>query len=378
MMGGTRMIIAAAMLFVEIGKSLRTKCQIFKPISPGYTRPVKYMIWFSVPFVGVHTKAYARFKEKVLNPQSAEPWYVLDPRFPEVREYLINLYANFVTRYGIDGLKLDFVDTFNIAPEMQGVLGAGRDYDSVPEAIDRLLSDVMQHLRALNPEILIEFRQAYIGPLMRKYGNMLRAADVPNNFAGNRVRTLDVRLLSGETPAHADMVMWHPDEPVESAAMQILHTLFAVPQISVMLDRIPQAHVEMIRFLLRFWRDHRDVLLDGELTPLSPEVLYPVVLARTQEKLLAACYAENTRIRLTEPLPATILLVNGCFDDQMVLDVRHDGGERRLTVFTCTGAQTHSGKLTLDAGLHRIAIPLAGIAAMNLTENTKYLNKFSG
>jgi alpha-galactosidase len=63
-----------------------------------------------------------------------------------------------------------------------------------------------------------------------------------------------------------------------------------VPQISVLLDRIPPEHVDMLRFWLGFWREHRDVLLDGALEPLHPEAIYPVVLACTVSKLAAAAY----------------------------------------------------------------------------------------
>ena len=41
-----------------------------------------------------------------------QPWYVLDPRFPEVRQYLIDLYRSFITDYDMDGFKLDFIDSF--------------------------------------------------------------------------------------------------------------------------------------------------------------------------------------------------------------------------------------------------------------------------
>jgi hypothetical protein len=75
---------------------------------------------------------------------------------------------------------------------------------------------------------------------MRKYGNMFRAGDCPNDCASNRLRTLEIRLLCGNTAAHMDMLVWHHDDPVDRAALQILHALFAVPQISVMLDRLPE------------------------------------------------------------------------------------------------------------------------------------------
>ena len=245
---------------------------------------MKYIVWFSVPFVGIHSKAYRRFRDKVLDPAATTGWFVLDPRFPDVREYLVGLYAEFVKRYDVDGLKLDFVDTFELTRETRDSLGGGRDFDSVELAVDALLTDAMKRLRAVKSDILIEFRQSYTGPLMRKYGNMFRAGDVPNDFDGNRLHTTDVRLLSGATPAHSDMVMWHPDDSVESAAMQLVHTLFSVPQVSMLLDRLPADHTAMLRRYLSFWREHRDVLLDGSFEPHGASFLYPLVVARNDAK----------------------------------------------------------------------------------------------
>jgi alpha-galactosidase len=324
---------------------------------------LKYVLWFSVPFVGVHSRAHERFKDKFLDPDSPRPWNVLDPRFPDVRAYLIDIYKRFVIDYGIDGFKLDFVDAFRLTPQAGNAAGNGRDYESVPAAVNRLLTDVMSELTTLNLDILIEFRQSYIGPLMRKYGNMLRAMDVPNNFVGNRVNTLDVRLLSGETPAHADMFMWHPDEPVESAAMQIVHTLFAVPQVSVDLARIPAPHREMIRFYLAFWKQHRDVLLDGKLMPLRPGELYPVVLARSEGKMLAACYAGDV-VLLEGALPPTFIVVNGTMESRVVLELTQPCGERILTVTSCTGETLCTKALDLDAGVYRLELPPAGVAEL--------------
>ena len=56
----------------------------------------------------------------------------------------------------------------------------GRDFASVNEATDRMMTDVLAELRRVKPDVMIEFRQPYIGPLIRKYGNMFRASDCPN------------------------------------------------------------------------------------------------------------------------------------------------------------------------------------------------------
>ncbi len=324
---------------------------------------LKYILWFSVPFVGIHSKAYKRFKDKLLNPASQSGWFVLDPRFPEVRRYLTTLYEHFIRDYGIDGLKLDFVDAFNLTEETKDTHGDGRDFDSVPAAVDFLLTDIMQRLRAINPNVLIEFRQRYIGPLMRKYGNMFRAGDVPNDYPGNRVRTIDIRLLCGTTPTHSDMFMWHIDDSVESAAMQIIHTIFSVPQVSVLLDKIPKDHKEMIKFLLQFWRQNRDVLLDGELIPAEPGMLYPSVCARTDKKFLAAWYSD-TCVSINEKIPPELILVNGTFQNRVVMDLKQDIGNRDLKVTSYTGRKIRKEKINLLAGVHTIEVPPAGVAVL--------------
>lgn len=328
---------------------------------------MKYVLWFAVPFLGIHAEAYHQFRDKVLDPDSMRGWYVLDPRFPEVRRYLIDTYRRFVLDYHIDGFKLDFVDAFLLPMQGQPVLGGGRDYDSVPRAVDRLMTDVMNELRSIKPDVLIEFRQSYIGPLMRKYGNMLRAGDVPNDMTGNRVRTLDVRLLAGTTPVHADMLMWHPDEPVESAAMQIIHSLFAVPQISVLLDTIPADHLKMLRFYLDFWCEHRNVLMNGQLQPQRPGYLYPVVQASTAEKTLVAFYGTNIA-RITHQA-RTLILVNGTLEDDIALIFDEAPSMLDLTILSCTGDSVVAGeRVAFSKGQHLLRIPKAGVAILNKCE----------
>ena len=63
------------------------------------------------------------------------------------------------------------------------------------DAIDVLMTDVTETLRAINSEVLIEFRQPYVGPAIRKYGNMLRVADCPNDAICNRQDIVNLILL---------------------------------------------------------------------------------------------------------------------------------------------------------------------------------------
>jgi alpha-galactosidase len=320
---------------------------------------MKFLLWYSVPFVGRHSKAWERFSGMLLEEIERLGAGVLDPRFPEVREFLIETYESALREWDLDGFKLDFVDSFGASRET----GGGRDHDGVPEAVDRLLEDTIERLRRIKPDVMVEFRQSYVGPLMRKYGNMFRAMDCPNDAVENRMHTLDIRLLCGDTAAHSDMLMWHAEDPVHSAALQLVNVLFSVPQISVLLDRIPPEHVEMLRFWLGFWREHRDVLLDGTLEPLHPEAIYPVVLARTESKLAAAAYG-NAVVTLEEEIPSTLLVINGTPEQGVVLYVAEAAGARGIEVRDCRGRVTGTDNIELEAGLHKIDIPPAGMAVL--------------
>jgi len=129
---------------------------------------MKFMMWYSVPFCGKKSKAYQRFKGKFLTEN--HHWApVFDPRYPEVREYLIGKYVFALKDWNLDGFKLDFIDDFMAYPETILTLDDRRDYASVNEGVDRLMTDVMNALKAIKPDILIEFRQKYVGPAMSKW-----------------------------------------------------------------------------------------------------------------------------------------------------------------------------------------------------------------
>jgi len=136
-----------------------------------------------------------------------------------------------------------------------------------------------------------------------------------------------------------------------------------VPQISVLLDRIPTEHVEMLRLWLGFWREHRDVLLDGALEPLHPEAIYPVVLAHTESKLAAAAYG-NTVVPLEREIPSTLLVVNGTLEEGLVLYLADNAGTRRIEVQDCKERVTRTDSIGLETGLHQIDIPPAGVAVL--------------
>lgn len=322
---------------------------------------LKYILWYSVPFIGVHSRAWTTFQDKLLRPLNRPGEVgVIDPRYPDAREYLIRIYEKAVQEWDLDGFKLDFVDSFVSNPDAP-IHPDQVDTQSVPEAVDRLLSEVISRLRKLKPEICVEFRQCYIGPLMRKYGNMFRSADCPDDSVQNRVNTVDLRLLSGSTATHADMLMWHLDEPAESAALQFLNILFSVPQISVMLDRIPGDHLRMLRFWMGFWNRFRHVLLDAPIEPVSPELLYPAVSATRKGVQILVDYGSGL-VECRQDVER-LIVINAKREPGTVVKML-PWPQSWVRVYDCFGAPVEnriSGE-ALDGRLADLTIPPAGHA----------------
>jgi len=322
---------------------------------------MKYMLWYSVPFVGEYSKHWEQFKDKILY-QSPNPTFhagVLDPRYPEVRQYLIDTYLRALKEWNLDGFKLDFIDSFRAASKTPAP-NDSMDYTSVEEAVVRLMSDIMRSLRAVKEDILIEFRQSYIGPAMRTYGNMFRVGDCPADAITNRVGVVDLRLLSGNTAVHSDMLMWHKDDPVENAARQILSAIFGVVQISVRLEEMPADHLQMISFWTDFMARHRD-LLSAPIEVESPHNLYPLVRSRLGNEEAVALYDRHV-VTLSDA--STVYLFNATADESLVLRSLHRRA-MHAQVFDCMGRAVCS--MPLDSlPLHELSVPVSGYVLLTL------------
>lgn len=326
---------------------------------------MKFLLWYSVPLMGEKAKKYDLFKQKFLYYWEGQGAYVLDPRYPDVREFIINTYIRAVTDWNLDGLKLDFIDMFRPGPDTELTAANGRDYASVEQAADRLMTDLMRQLRTLKPDIMIEFRQPYIGPLMRKYGNMFRAADCPNMALVNRVRTTDIRLLCGNTAVHSDMFRWRDKEQVEMAALQILNIIFSVPQLSISINRFPQEYRDMIKFWIGYWRANREVLLDGLLTPAGVQENYSAIKSvLANKKTIVALYSH--RIITVEKYVTPLLdIINAKLSDSIWLETAIPLKNVIITIFNCKGVEMEKKTATLSAGVHVFKVPPSGLLQLH-------------
>ena len=319
---------------------------------------MKYMVWCGVPMMGLKARNYGRFKDKCLWTQR-DRWSnysCLDPRFPEVREHIITQCEKALRDWDLDGLKLDFIDAIAVRGTDPAIREnyAGRDLKALPLAVDRLMGELLARLKAIKPDVLIEFRQGYIGPAIRQYGNMLRASDCPGDLLANRARTANLRLTSGDSAVHSDMLEWHRDETAETAARYVLSTIFSTIQYSVMLRTCSEPHGRMIAHWLKFAKDHRNALLHGEFRPHHYEAFYPWIEAEDRAERIAAVYVVGTVVPADAAAKPNYVL-NGTGEGEIVVD---SATAATAKVFDTFGAER--GAVALTKGLNRVALPVSG------------------
>lgn len=325
-------------------------------VSDVHSLGMKLLLWFAVPFIGPETRIYEKFKDKVLYFRN-DKTFVADPRYPDVRKYIVDTYCRFLRDYDIDGFKLDFVDCIR-AKEESPSYNSDMDHITVDEAVKALLTEIVTETAKLKSDLLFEYRQSYIGPAINMFGNMLRVGDCAYDSLTNRLGIIHLRLLGYPVAVHSDMLYWSKNESISLCAFQLLNVMFSVPQISVILADSTDEQKELLKRFLSYWNENRDILLHGKLIPLRPENNFSSVTAEGKEKQITVLY---------EDLPFIYKNKNA--------DVFHNGNMNGIIlenpenkalvaeVFDCFGAQLEKMSVAPETVL-RINVPVRGMLAV--------------
>ncbi len=315
-----------------------------------------YLLWHALPFAGDRSRAGRQLAGQTLARLAELETSVLDPASEQVRAHLVDRLAAAVEQHGVDGLKVDFIDTF--------ARQAG-DLAAVSEGVRLLLAELDSRLRAAKPEVLVEHRQGYVGPGLWPYATMVRATDCPHNAVENRVRCADLRLTAGPLAVHADPLTWHPDERPEQIAVLLQSVLFATAQVSVDLARQSPEQLAALGFWLSVMREHVDLLQRGSFRPHRPELFYPLLEARDGGALAFGRYA---------PLPIAVggqwdrlLLANADPDTLVRLTFERPPGRLKLLVQDCLGTTVAEATTVVDTIELALRVPQGGLLTLSRT-----------
>ena len=318
---------------------------------------MKYVLWYSVPYMGYKSENFEHFKGKLLRKDDGQKTGILDPRYKEVREFLKNIYIKALNEWKLDGFKLDFIDLWHES-DSNAPYNAEMDIPALQDAVDVFMTDVITSLKKIKPDILLEFRQCYIGPNMRKYGNMFRVGDCPNDYTKNRVGVLDLRMHMGSSAVHSDMLMWNAGEKPELAALQIIGVLFGVLQYSAKLSTLTPDMEKMSRFWLDFMKEHRVLLLETPVMPYEPELLYTWAKSTRDNECMVAVYSIDKCVKPDDA--DTVYIANGCAGERVIIE---RDGKYLYKVQNCFGETVTEGTKEF-CGVNVIDVPVGGLLTL--------------
>lgn len=319
---------------------------------------MKCILWYSVPFVGEYSAIWNKFKHMLLHYDPILHAGILDPRYPQVRQYLVSVYLNAYAKWNLDGFKLDFIDSFRIYSDTPA-WNKEMDFHEIQDAVYSLMLEISQTLAIKNPELLIEFRQQYIGPQMRRFGNIFRVSDCPLSRVCNRTGITDLRLLSGNTAVHSDMIMWAPNESPENVGVLLINCIFAALQISVKLGEITPKQLNVLRHYLDFSIKYQDVLLSGAFSVRNPLAQYPAVSSSKRGIFIQAVYDSRQIVEFPNTNVTLYWLLNGTTGTSIGI-IFPDPQQGTLTVFNCSGEIVTYKKNISFTEIIQISIPSGG------------------
>ncbi len=279
---------------------------------------LRVVLWIAPLLLGEQSAAFHDFERFAPAAKASLNCRILDPRHPEVRRRIVDLLAELVRAFGVDGFKLDFL---NEAMIYAGTESHG-DVDDVGLAMELLLSELRESILAEKEEFLIEFRHPYVSPAISPFANVLRADDCPGDALIHRGAIVDARLVSGARVVHSDPILWDPAN-VTSLVRQFQAAIFAVPQLSMPLHALDPDHVAAARELITWWRSHRATLLDGVLHCSPPADGYRRITASAGVDEIVAVYGECI-VSIPSVGAANIVIVNATPWSRVIIDVESD------------------------------------------------------
>lgn len=301
---------------------------------------LKYILWVAPFMIGYDSEVARRYAHLLTTGREPIRFHNLSPWHDETESIITALLLRLVTDYGLDGLKIDFIDSVII----NSVRLPGASDETLGRRVYDILNGVIGRLREHNPDILIEFRNSYSNLVSRRYANIYRCADVPINFAVNRWQACLLRLLTPDRAVHLDPALWHPSDTDENVAVHLINLLVGVPMVSIQLDEYPQSHIDLIRHWIGFYNAHWQTLIRGNFRPTITGTSIPVVYFDGQDETIITLF-ENVEVTLSNA-HSPIWILNASLRPAVHLDAGDLHGTFRVRAYDKFGNLTADDNLS--------------------------------
>jgi len=250
---------------------------------------MKIALWYSQPFIGAHKYIFEKFDERYLQYRtSSQP--ILDIRYPEVRQYITEMYTNIINEWQIDGIWFNYLNGYYPDEHIIITEDRGRDFVSVRKALDSLRIQMEYEMAYINPEISINQSYQAVGPLHTSNTKTI------NGFLGVTVlpevreKMVNNRLMYGEYSPFMEVMGIHPKDPAIDLAKKFQSILFATPYVSYFSYTLPEDLQKTLRFWIRYWKSNTEYLLQSDFKAFNPVQRYTVIQAGNHAKNIIAFY----------------------------------------------------------------------------------------
>jgi alpha-galactosidase len=299
-------------------------------------------LWYSLPFMGGNPVVMKKFEGKYIRYRAPRQMYVLDPRYPEVRKYLVSTYANFLNEWQFSGYWFDFLKGFY--PKEGAIIeqDKGRDFVSIDLAVDTLYADMKTRLRTIKPNVFMGQQFSVVGPNLVSYQNFLTGFVGVENTQVVREKMVNNRLLYGKYTPFMEVVAFTPRESVEDVARKLQSVLFGNPYLSFYTTTLPEASKQTIRFWLNYWKKNYKVIFEGNFEPMQVSRFYPVIKVANEQKIIYMVY-EDYAINLPIALNNPIDVINSKTTGNIQFQLSKSDAQYNYEIFDCKGVSTEKG-----------------------------------
>jgi len=299
-------------------------------------------LWYSIPFVGGNPVVLKKFEGKYIRYRAPRQMYVLDPRYADVRKYLVSTYANFLSTWHFDGYWFDFLKGFY--PKEGAVIDQdkGRDFVSIDLAVDTLYSDMKARLNAIKPNFFMGQVFSVVGPNLVSYQNFLTGFVGVENTQVVREKMVNNRLLYGKYTPFMEVVAINPKESVEDIARKLQSVLFGNPYLSFYITTLPEVSKQTIRFWLDYWKKNHNVIFEGSFEPMQVSRFYPVIKVEDEQKIIYMLYEDYT-INLPIVLNKSIDVINSKTTGNIEFLLNKPDAQYNYEIFNCKGMGIDKG-----------------------------------
>lgn len=258
-------------------------------VKRGQAMGVNYLLWIAPFMVGVKSENF-RSLSRLLHPHDHGSFKCLCPRNLDAQEHIVRVMKGLMTDYGLDGFKMDFIDAVDPAP-CPG--GHSHEFETQGEGMDAALGRIRSELSAVNPNVLLEFRQGYANLACRAHCTMFRAGDAPMDFDTNLWRITMIRSYARTFPVHFDPAYWHSAESEEGVARHMICSVFCVPMLSVDFEKLPPEHLRIIGRWIDFYHRNKEIINFGEFEPEISNATIETVTVHDDNRAIVGLFRDS-------------------------------------------------------------------------------------